>query len=108
MHILQRYVKLFADNLYSFSVKNDSDYKAYDEVMGSRNIKFKVELDKEEEFILGIPGEYNIYNALGAIGVCHKLGISIEAIKEGIENDERIEFRYATHSGSTAHGEKGY
>ena len=31
-----------------------------------------------------------------------------ERLKEGIENDERIEFRYATHSGSTAHGEKGY
>ncbi len=78
--------KLNADNLYSFSVKSDSDYKAYDEVMGSRNIKFKVKLDKEEDFVLGIPGEYNIYNALGAIGVCHKLGICIDAIRNGIEN----------------------
>ena len=86
MQVLDDCKKLNAKDLYSFSLKSDSDYKAYDEVMGSRNIKFKVRLNNEEEFILGIPGEYNIYNALGAIGVCHKLGISIEAIKEGIEN----------------------
>lgn len=78
--------KLKANNLYSFSVKKESDYKAYDEVMGSRNIKFKVKFDNEEQFVLGIPGEYNIYNALGAIGACNKLGISIEAIRKGIEN----------------------
>ncbi|MGL4665939.1 MAG: UDP-N-acetylmuramoyl-L-alanyl-D-glutamate--2,6-diaminopimelate ligase, partial [Clostridium butyricum] len=86
IQVLKDCQKLNAENIYSFSVKSDSDYKAYDELMGSRDIKFKVVLDEEEEFILGIPGEYNIYNALGAIGVCHKMGIAIEAIKEGIEN----------------------
>ena len=77
--------KLNADNLFTFSVKEESDYRAYDEEMGSRSISFKVNLDKEEEFILGIPGEYNIYNALGAIGACYKLGIPVEAIKKGID-----------------------
>lgn len=86
MQVLNDCKKINAKEVYSFSVKSDSDYKAYDEIMGSRNIEFKVNLDKKEEFILGIPGEYNIYNALGAIGVCHKLGISIESIKEGLEN----------------------
>lgn len=86
IQVLKDCQKLNAENIYSFSVKSDSNYKAYDELMGSRDIKFKVVLDEEEEFILGIPGEYNIYNALGAIGVCHKMGIAIEAIKEGIEN----------------------
>ena len=86
MQVLNDCKKINAKEVYSFSVKSDSDYKAYDEIMGSRNIEFKVNLDKKEEFILGIPGEYNIYNALGAIGVCHKLGISIEYIKEGLEN----------------------
>ncbi|MDO5518817.1 MAG: cyanophycin synthetase, partial [Clostridium sp.] len=60
-------------------------FKAYDEEMGSRDIKFKVKLDSVEDFVLSIPGEYNIYNSLGAIGVCFKLGISEKAIKEGIE-----------------------
>lgn len=86
MQVLNDCKKLKAENIYSFSVKGNSDYKAYDEVMGSRNIEFKVKIDADEEkFILGIPGEYNIYNALGAIGVCHKLGIPMEYIRKGIE-----------------------
>lgn len=85
MKVLEDCNKLGFDNVYAFSVKKDCDFKAYDEEMGSRDIKFKVNLDSEEQFVLGIPGEYNIYNALGAIGVCFKLGINEKAIKEGID-----------------------
>ncbi len=77
---------LHAENIYSFSVKNNSDFRAFDEEMGSREIKFKLKFKNAEQFILNIPGEYNIYNALGAIASCHKLGIPKEAIKKGIEN----------------------
>jgi len=76
---------LKAKNVYSFSVKEHSDFKAFDEEMGSRDIKFKLNLQKNEQFILNIPGEYNIYNALGAIITCYKLGIPKVAIKNGIE-----------------------
>ena len=76
---------LKADKVYSFSVKDHSKFKAFDEEMGSRNIKFKLNLEKNEQFILNIPGEYNIYNSLGAIVACFKLGIPVEAIKNGIE-----------------------
>lgn len=76
---------LNSKNVYSFSVKDDSDFKAFDEEMGNKYIKFKLKLEENKQFILGIPGEYNIYNALGAIGACYKLGISIENIKDGIE-----------------------
>ena len=73
------------DNVYSFSVKENSDFKAFDEEMGSRDIKFKLNIGKNEQFILNIPGEYNIYNSLGAIAACFKLGIPVGAIKNGIE-----------------------
>jgi UDP-N-acetylmuramoyl-L-alanyl-D-glutamate--2,6-diaminopimelate ligase len=76
---------LKADKVYSFSVKDHSKFKAFDEEMGSRNIKFKLNLEKGEQFILNIPGEYNIYNSLGAIVACFKLGIPVEVIKNGIE-----------------------
>ncbi|MCE5221445.1 MAG: UDP-N-acetylmuramoyl-L-alanyl-D-glutamate--2,6-diaminopimelate ligase [Clostridium sp.] len=76
---------LKAGNVYSFSVKEHSDFKAFDEEMGSRDIRFKLNFEKNEQFILNIPGEYNIYNALGAIVACFKLGIPVEAIKNGIE-----------------------
>lgn len=77
--------ELEAENISTFSVNENSDFKAFDEEMGNKDIKFKVKLDKLEEFILGIPGEYNIYNALGAIGATYMLGISEDKIKEGIE-----------------------
>jgi UDP-N-acetylmuramoyl-L-alanyl-D-glutamate--2,6-diaminopimelate ligase len=77
--------ELKSENVISFSVKGNSTFKAVDEEMGSRNIKFKVSLQKEEVFILNIPGEYNIYNALGAIAACFKVGIKVESIKKGIE-----------------------
>ena len=76
---------LQADNVYSFSVKGDSDYKVFDEEMGNRDIKFKLKLKEIEQFILSIPGEYNIYNALGAIIASFKLGIPVDSIKHGIE-----------------------
>jgi len=76
---------LKADKVYSFSVKDHSKFKAFDEEMGSRNIKFKLNLEKGEQFILNIPGEYNIYNSLGAIVACFKLGTPVEIIKNGIE-----------------------
>ncbi|MDR3595800.1 UDP-N-acetylmuramoyl-L-alanyl-D-glutamate--2,6-diaminopimelate ligase [Clostridium sp.] len=77
---------LNSKNIYSFSVKNSSDFEAFDEEMGSREIKFKINLKEEKQFILNIPGEYNIYNALGAIVACFKLEIPEDAIKIGIEN----------------------
>ena len=33
---------------------------------------------------VGVPGKFNAYNALAAIGCCHQLGISVEAMKEGL------------------------
>ncbi len=83
--VISDLIKLRADNVYSFSVKEQSDFAAFDEEMKSRYIKFKLDLEKEDQFILNIPGEYNIYNALGAISACFKLGIPVEAIKNGIE-----------------------
>ena len=73
-------------NIVTTSIKNESDYKAYDEVCESKHISFKLKIDnKEENFTVGLPGEFNIYNSLGAIAACKSLGISLESIKKGIE-----------------------
>jgi len=76
---------LKANNVYSFSVKEHSDFKVFNEKMGSRDIKFKLNIGMDEQFILNIPGEYNVYNALGAITTCFKLGIPVDVIKNGLE-----------------------
>lgn len=41
--------------------------------------------DEEHEFILPLPGIYNIYNALGAIAIAHALTLPWEPIQKGIE-----------------------
>ncbi len=44
------------------------------------------EVSGEEEFTaeVDIPGRFNAYNALAAIGACHELGIPVEAMKQGL------------------------
>ncbi|AGX43703.1 UDP-N-acetylmuramoyl-L-alanyl-D-glutamate--2,6-diaminopimelate ligase [Clostridium saccharobutylicum] len=84
--VIEDLSKIKANNVYSFSSRENADFKVFDEEMGSKEIKFKINLGEEEQFVLNIPGEYNIYNALGAIAVCFKLGVPIKSIKEGIAN----------------------
>lgn len=74
-------------NCIGVSIKNDSDFMAYDEKCEIDHIAFSLKIDgKEERFIVGLPGEFNIYNSLGVIALTKSLGISIESIKKGIEN----------------------
>jgi len=73
------------ENIVTYSIKEDSNFKAYDEIFESEHIRFKLKLDNEEKFIVGLPGEFNIYNSLGAIATMYKLGISLDSIKKGIE-----------------------
>lgn len=78
--------KIGKDEIVTVSIKDESDLRAYDEKCESRHISFKLDIDnKTEDFIVGMPGEFNIYNSLGAIAVMHKLGISLDSIKKGIE-----------------------
>jgi UDP-N-acetylmuramate--alanine ligase len=43
---------------------------------------------------LNMPGEYNVYNALGAIGVAKELGIDFAPIRSGLEEFEGVERRF--------------
>lgn len=65
----------------TYSIKDSSDYKAYDINLEERDIIFKVN-GVEYKFVL--PGQYNIYNALGVISAVKTLGIGDEAIKSGL------------------------
>ena len=73
------------NDFVTYSINEESDFRAYDEKCESKHISFKLKLDNEEEFIVGLPGEFNIYNSLGAIAAAYKLGISLDSIKKGIE-----------------------
>ena len=51
---------------------------------GLLGVAFDVKGDMEFTAQVGIPGRFNAYNALAAIACCHRLGISQEAIQEGL------------------------
>ena len=51
---------------------------------GFLGIAFDVSGEEEFTAEVDIPGRFNAYNALAAIGCCHELGIPVEAMKQGL------------------------
>lgn len=71
--------------LITYSIKAASNYKASNEICESTHIDYLLKYnDKEEKIKVGLPGEFNIYNSLGAIACMDSLNIPMEAIKKGI------------------------
>ncbi|MGL4655314.1 MAG: UDP-N-acetylmuramoyl-L-alanyl-D-glutamate--2,6-diaminopimelate ligase [Sarcina sp.] len=71
----------------TFSIKKDSEFKAFEIKMSENGSEFKLRLNDEiYNFMINIPGEYNIHNALGTILMAYALNVDINAIKEGISN----------------------
>ncbi|MBS6042799.1 UDP-N-acetylmuramoyl-L-alanyl-D-glutamate--2,6-diaminopimelate ligase [Clostridium baratii] len=74
-------------NFITYGIRNKADIMAKNEKLENMDILFDLVIkDKTERVLLPIPGEYNIYNALGAISACKILGISLEDIKEGLKH----------------------
>lgn len=77
-------VKQIVDKkIITYSINNESDFKASDIKLKQNDIHFVV---NGKEFNSALPGEYNIYNALGAIGALKSLGIEEGFIEEGLKN----------------------
>jgi UDP-N-acetylmuramoyl-tripeptide--D-alanyl-D-alanine ligase len=64
----------------TFGIKNKSDFKASDIKMDKKRIRFKV--NRKQEFILNLIGEFNVYNALAAISIGRHFGIDYEEMRE--------------------------
>lgn len=65
----------------TYSIKDASDFKAENIRLEEKDIIFNCN-DMEYKFVL--PGEYNIYNALGTIAAAKELNISDECIQKGL------------------------
>ncbi|MBU3142276.1 UDP-N-acetylmuramoyl-L-alanyl-D-glutamate--2,6-diaminopimelate ligase [Clostridium sp. CF012] len=77
---------LITSSKLSYGLNSNIDIRASNIKMNSRGSKFTIEYkDNSFEIELNIPGNYNIYNALGSIGVCLNQGIDISAIKLGLK-----------------------
>ncbi len=77
---------LITSSKLSFGLNHNVDVLASDIKMHSRGSKFTLEYKNNSfEIELNIPGNYNVYNALGAIAVCLNQNIGLEAIKLGLQ-----------------------
>ena len=84
--ILDR-AKADSKEVITFSTKEEkADIYAYDIKKQGFDTVFKVKCDKfDEEFILTMPGLFNVENALAAIAVAYKMGISKKYIYLGLK-----------------------
>lgn len=95
--VLKDVEKLENKEIKTYSINNNSDFKASDLMLKEGYIHFKI---NGEEFNSVLPGEYNVYNALGAVGAMSILGISNESIRKGLLDVvvpgrcERIGYKY--------------
>lgn len=67
-----------------------TDYLGFAKIYDSHSelkIKYK---NQEADFVVNMPGLYNVYNALGAISAALELGISEEVIKHSLETYSSI------------------
>ncbi|NLD19489.1 MAG: UDP-N-acetylmuramoyl-L-alanyl-D-glutamate--2,6-diaminopimelate ligase [Clostridiales bacterium] len=77
-----------AGEVVTFSTKDENaDYYAYDIKKDEHSISFRVRCrDFDEDFILNMPGLFNVENGLCTIAAAGKLGIPKEYIKSGLSN----------------------
>lgn len=77
--------KQFKGKIVTIGIKKESDYRAYDTKYGDDGMHFKVMLHGHEvRFFIPIFGEHHIYNALYAIAVADRLGLTPLEIQAGL------------------------
>lgn len=68
-----------------YGIKSKADITAQNIKLGSKGVTFDAETPLAKENIrVNIPGDFSVYNALCALGICLGLGISISDIKNAL------------------------
>ncbi|MEA4826784.1 MAG: UDP-N-acetylmuramoyl-L-alanyl-D-glutamate--2,6-diaminopimelate ligase [Clostridium sp.] len=76
-----------SSSIVTYSIEGLGDLVAKNIENHSRGAEFDLQFKGENVHInLSIPGKYNVYNALCSAGACLSEGVSLELIKEGLEN----------------------
>jgi len=81
--------------MITYGIENQADIKAKNIVNHAINGDLSVSFDLEAPWFsgchdnrvaVGLPGKYNVYNALAAIGACALAGVSLDDIKKGLRD----------------------
>ena len=76
-----------AEEIVTFGESDGADYQAYDIIPARDGVAFRVRCgDFDEGFKLGLPGTFNVSNALAAIAAARSYGIPTRYIKSGLKN----------------------
>ena len=68
-----------------YGIDNSGDLLARDITITNSYVDFRAKLsDRNDRVKVDIPGRFTVYNALLAIGICKKLGIDAEIMKEAL------------------------
>ncbi len=80
----------------TYGVETDVDFRGRLITEDQLPIRFEATAHGESlgEFTLPVPGLYNVVNAMGAIAVTHALGVSTEAMREGLAGFKGLENRF--------------
>ena len=95
--VLKDVEKLDNKMVRTYSIREESDFKARNIALKEGDIHFDI---NGESYNSVLPGEYNVYNALGVIAAVNILGISVDAIKKGLLDVvvpgrcERVGYKY--------------
>lgn len=83
--------------IVSYGLSDDSDYRAYDLIQSGQKMTFKVARPNRASDIdveLSIPGEHNVLNATAAIAIASHLGVSDQAIENGLREFQGVGRRF--------------
>lgn len=95
--VLKDIEKLENKMVRTYSIREESDFKARNIALKEGDIHFDI---NGESYNSVLPGEYNVYNALGVIAAVNILDISVNAIKKGLLDVvvpgrcERVGYKY--------------
>lgn len=73
----------------TFAIRNNADITADLDTLKitPSYVDFKIHIDgKDEQIEVGIPGEFSVYNSLGAISIAHEFGVTPDEIRQALKN----------------------
>lgn len=74
------------ERVFTFACDREADLMGYDIVSMKKGITFKAKCNAfNEEFQIGLPGIFNVSNALAAISMAYLLNIPMKNIKRGLK-----------------------
>lgn len=74
------------ERIVTFACDREADLVGYDIVSGKKGITFRCKCEAfDEEFHIGLPGIFNVSNALAAISMAYIMNIPMNNIKNGLK-----------------------